>query len=91
MLNLVKSKLFICREWHVQPSEIDRLQYFEFEQMCEEIEKYNKEQEKQSKEQQKQYDQVQSSMKNMNSMSNYNNITKQMNNSLPKISIPKLT
>ena len=91
MANLVKNKLYICKEWHIQPSEIDRLQFFEYEQMLDEIQGYNKEQEKQQKEQQKQYDSMQSSMKNMNSMSNYNNISKQMNANLPKVSLPKFT
>jgi hypothetical protein len=86
MVNLVKNKLFICKEWHIQPSEIDRLQYFDYETMLEEIDQQNKEQEKRNKEEQKQYQQMNSSMKNMN---NYNNITKQAQQSLPKVQLPK--
>ncbi len=84
--NLVKNKLFICKEWHIQPSEIDQLQFFEYEMMLQEIEQHNKEQEKRSKEEQKQYESMNSSMRNM---TNYNNIQKQAQNSLPKVSLPK--
>ena len=86
MVNLVKNKLFICKEWHIQPSEIDRLQYFDYETMLEEIDQQNKEQEKRNKEEQKQYQQMNSSMKNA---TNYNNITKQAQQSLPKVHLPK--
>ena len=27
--NLVQNKLFICKEWHIQPSEIDRMFYYD--------------------------------------------------------------
>ena len=57
MVNLVKNKLFISKEWHIQPSEVDRLQYFEYEMIIEEIDQNNKEQEKHYKEEQKQYQQ----------------------------------
>lgn len=86
MVNLVKNKLFISKEWHIQPSEIDRLQYFEYEMILEEIDQHNKEQEKQQKNEQKQYDQMHSSMKNM---TNFNNISKQAQQTLPKVSLPK--
>ena len=51
--NLVTNKLYICRDWHIQPSEIDRLPYFEFELYKEDIHKHNKEEEKRQKEQEK--------------------------------------
>jgi len=82
--NLAKSKLFISKEWHIQPSEIDKLVYYEYEEVIEEINEYNKEQEKRSKEEQKEYDSMRKSMPNINNMQN--NISKNM--SLPKISIP---
>ena len=37
--SLVRNKLFICKEWHVQPSEIDKMPYYEYEQILEEIKK----------------------------------------------------
>lgn len=88
MVNLVKNKLFISKEWHIQPSEVDRLQYFEYEMILEEIDQNNKEQEKHYKEEQKQYQQMQSSMK---SMTNYNNMSKQAQQTLPKVHLPKFT
>jgi len=84
--NLVVNKLYICKEWHIQPSEIDRLVYFEYEQMLDTIQEDHKEQEKRSKEEQKQYESMKKGMPNMNTM------MKSMNQStptLPKISLPK--
>ncbi len=82
--NLVRNKLNICKEYHIQPSEIDRLQYYEYEYMLEEINKDIKEQEKRQKEQDKQQ------QKTMGSMSNYNQIMRNAQASMPKFSMPKL-
>lgn len=84
--NLVKNKLYICKEWHIQPSEIDKMIYFEYEQMLEDIQEFNKEQEKQNKEEQKQYNSMMSQSK---SMQNYNNMYKNAQQSLPKVHLPK--
>ena len=35
--NLTKNKLFICKEYHIQPSEIDRMQFWEYEWYTDEI------------------------------------------------------
>ena len=86
--NLVKSKLYIAREWHIQPSEIDKLAYYEYEQMIEEINASNKEQEKRNKEEEQRYAAMQSSIPNMNSISK--NFGKNMPNmTLPKMNLPK--
>ena len=53
--NLVKNKLFICKEYHIQPSEIDRMVYFEYEYILEDIKKEQKEAEKRNKEDEKKY------------------------------------
>ena len=83
--NLAKSKLYICRDWHIQPSEIDKLPYYEYEWMIEYINEDYKEQEKRSKEEQKQYDSMKKGMPNMNNMmKGYQQPT------LPKINLPKL-
>jgi len=82
--NLAKSKLYICKDWHIQPSEIDKLPYYEYEWMIEYINEDYKEQEKRSKEEQKQYDSMKKGMPNMNNiMKGYQQPT------LPKISLPK--
>ena len=62
---MVKNKLFICKEYHIQPSEIDRMVYFEYEYILEDIKKEQKEAEKRNKEDEKKYG-------NMGKMSNYN-------------------
>lgn len=85
--NLVKNKLYICRDWHMQPSEIDKMVYFEYEQILEEINDFNKEQEKRNKQEQQQYDKMmQQSRKN----ANYNQMYKNAQSTLPKVHIPKL-
>lgn len=83
--NLVKNKLYISKEWHIQPSEIDHLVYYEYEQILDEINEQNKEQEKRNKEEQKQYDSMRQSIPNMN------NMTKNFgqNMTLPKVNLPK--
>lgn len=80
--NLVKNKLYISRDWHIAPSEIDRLVYFEYEQMLEDINEFNKEQEKKSKEEREQYDNMMSKSK-MNT--NFNSMYKNAQSSLPKV------
>ena len=90
MENLVKNKLHICKEWHIQPSEIDRLQYFEYEQMVDEIKAYNKEQEKQQKAQNKEYEQMRKNMSTSNqTIPNLNKMQNQALQNLPKVSIPR--
>jgi len=83
--NLVVNKLYICRDYHIQPSEIDKMVYFEYEYIWEEIKKEQKEQEKRQKEDEKKYGQPK--MPNYNQM--MNNVGKSMP-SLPKFSIPKI-
>lgn len=85
--NLVKNKLYISRDWHIAPSEIDKMVYFEYEQMLEDISEFNREQEKRSKEEREQYDNMMSKSK-MNT--NFNSMYKNAQSSLPKVSIPKL-
>ena len=82
--NLAKSKLFICKDWHIQPSEIDKLAYYEYEELIEDINEYNKEQEKRSKQEQEEYNSIKSSMPNVNNMQK--NLMGNMK--LPKMSIP---
>ena len=53
--NLVKNKLGIAHEYHIQPSEIDRLQYYEYEIMLDEIKDEQKKEEKRQKEEEEKY------------------------------------
>ena len=81
--NLVKNKLFICKEYHLQPSEIDRLYYYEYEWILEEINILQKEQEKQNEAQQKEYDSMRGNM-NMGQMMN------NMKSSMPNLGSMKM-
>jgi len=81
--NLVKNKLSIAREWHIAPSEVDRMVYFEYEQILEEINEVNKEQQKQREEEEKKYQSMNKTVPNMN------NMMSNMQRSLPKVSLPK--
>lgn len=82
--NLVRNKLNICKEYHIQPSEIDRMMYFEYEYILEDINKDIKEQEKRQKEQEKQQESYKSSMPN------YSKMMSGMQSSIPKFSMPKI-
>lgn len=76
--SLVKNKLFISKEYHVQPSEIDRMVYFEYEYILEFINAEQKEIEKKNKEDEKKYGNL-----SKPHLPNYGNM------SLPKVNIPK--
>lgn len=84
--NLTKNKLFICREYHIQPSEIDKMQFWEYEWYTDEIKEISKNEEKKQKEQEKEQQSLKSSL-NPNSM--MKNISTSMP-SMPKINMPKL-
>ena len=47
--NLTKNKLFICKEYHIQPSEIDKMQFWQYEWFTDEIKEITKEEEKRQK------------------------------------------
>ena len=76
--NLVQNKFVICREFHIQPSEIDKMIYFEYEYLLEDIANYTKKQEADYKKQENQY-----KMPNPNSykMPSFN---------MPKMNVPKI-
>ena len=79
---MVRNKLIICKEYNIQPSELDRMAYYEYEQILEEINIIQKDEEKRQKEQEKQYN---SQSFNPNSMMN------SMKNSMPKMSMPNMS
>lgn len=76
--NLARNKLQIAKEWNIQPSEIDKLPYFQYEEYLELIQEFNKEEEKRRKKEEKNY-----KIPSMSSMMN------SMKSSMPKMSIPK--
>lgn len=85
---MVRNKLRISKEWNIQPSEIDRLAFYEYEQILEEINIIQKEEEKRQKEENKQYNNMnpKSMMSSMrNSMPSFNTNSFKM----PTVSMPK--
>lgn len=82
--NLTKNKLFICKEYHIQPSEIDRMQFWEYEWYTDEIKEISKEQEKQQKAQEQEYDSMRSGMNTSSMMRNA-----QQSMKMPTINMPK--
>lgn len=81
---MVKNKLLICKEFKIQPSEIDRLVFFEYEYMLEDIKEYQKEKQTQAEAQEKQQEMMQRQMRNpMGGMK-----TPQMP-AMPKFTMPK--
>lgn len=79
--SLVQNKFILCREYHIQPSEIDRMLMFEYEYLLEDITNYVKEQEKQRKKDEKE---------NKMGLPNYNSMMSQAQASVPKVSVPRL-
>ena len=91
--NLVRNKLFICKNYNIQPSEIDRMWYFEYETLVKEINEYQKkeeeEQKKQEKEQNKNMPNIGSMMSQQRQMQS--NLMSNFSSSpppLPQVSLP---
>ena len=86
---MVRNKLLICKEYHIQPSEIDRMAFYEYEQILEEINIIQKDEEKRQKEQEKAYN---TNNFNPNGMMNSmkNSMPPMRAPSMPNISMPKL-
>ena len=81
--NITKNKLFICKEYHIQPSEIDRMQFWEYEWYTDEIKEITKEQEKQQKQQEKEQNAMMGSM-------NPSSMMRNVQSSMPNIAAPKM-
>ena len=81
--NLVRNKLYICKEYHIQPSEIDRLVFFEYEYMLEDIKAEQKEAERRNAEEEKKYS-------SMNKVPNYNQMMSNVGRSMPSLSSFKM-
>lgn len=84
--NSVKNDLYIAKEYHIQPSELKVMKYYEYEWILEEIKIIQKEQERQEEAQNKQYNNMQKSLNPASMMSNI----KMPSISMPKVNIPKL-
>lgn len=80
--NLVQNKFIICREYHIQPSEIDRMYMYDYEYLLEDIKDYVKKQEKQREQEEKEN-------QNKYRMPNTSQMMSQASASIPKVSVPK--
>lgn len=80
---MVRNKLYICKEYHIQPSEIDRLVFFEYEYMLEDIKAEQKEAERRNAEEEKKYS-------SMNKVPNYNQMMSNVGRSMPSLSSFKM-
>ena len=80
VVNSVRNSLFICREYHIQPSEILRMPYWIYEEYLANIKDIQKKEEKEQKDQDKRYNGMMPKMPSMPKMSAP---------AMPKISIPK--
>ena len=80
VVNSVRNSLFICREYHIQPSEILRMPYWIYEEYLANIKDIQKKEEKEQKDQDKRYNSMIPKMPSMPKMSAP---------VMPKISIPK--
>lgn len=91
--NLVKTKIYISKEFHIQPSEIDKLPYYEYEMYLEQMNLIAKQQEEENKKQQEEYESMRSNM-NPSKMMNNSNMTPKMPTvnmpKMPTVNIPKL-
>ena len=76
---MVKSKVGLAKEYHIQPSEIDKMVYFEYEYLLEEINVIQKQQEEQNANHQKEYSSMQNSM-----------MPKMPQMTIPKIQMPTI-
>lgn len=81
--NLVRNKLYICKDYHIQPSEIDRMMFFDYETILEEINVLQKEQEKQQQEQEKAYG-------NLSPSSMTRSMNQQMNHQMESFKMPRV-
>lgn len=53
--NLVKNRLYIAKDFNIQPSEIARMPYYEYEFLLEDIKEFAEEEKKRNKEQEDKY------------------------------------
>lgn len=53
--NLVKNRLYIAKDFNIQPSEIARMPYYEYEFLLEDIKEFAEEEKKRNREQEDKY------------------------------------
>lgn len=86
---MVKNKIQISKNYHIQPSEIDRLPYFEYEWYIEEIKEIQKEEEAKNEEESK-HGNIPSLSSLQNQYKNMTSPSMQSIPNLPQIHIPTI-
>ena len=80
LVSLIANKAILCKDpFCLQPSEIDKMRYWEYETFMDVVNKRIKEENKQNEEQQKQYGSM-----------NPKSMMSQAQKSMPKVSMPKM-
>ena len=92
--NLIVNKIYLSKEYHIAPSEIERMTFLEYEILLEQVNIIAKKQEEEQKKQQEDMDSMRSSMNPNKMMSSMGQQMKNFNTpsmpNMPKISVPKL-
>lgn len=82
--SLTKNKLYVCKEYNIQFSEIDKLPYYEYETILEEINVIQKKQEKES-------ENYNNDKMNMNPQKYARSMTNSISNfKMPQVKMPKI-
>jgi hypothetical protein len=85
--NLVTNKVHLAKNFHIQPSEIDKMPMWEYEMFMKTLNEVVKEENKKQKDEMDKYD-----INSYKKMANPSNMNKMMNSSIPKMpsmNIPK--
>lgn len=90
--NNLTTMLYLGREYHFPPSDIDKMFYWEFEWMMEDVREYNKKEEERQKEEEKKQQDMQANMnpsQQLRSIQNSTTMPKMPSISMPKFNMPK--
>lgn len=79
----------LAKEYHIQPSEVDKMMFFEYETFLEEMNIIAKKQQEDAEKQQEQYDSMSKDITPSSVMKNAKTQMKAPKISMPKINIPK--
>ena len=86
IINLIKVKVSLAKEFHIQPSEIDNMSFWEYELFMKELNSVIKEENKRQESEMEK-----SGYGDIKKMSNYKNIERQYKSSMPKMPpMPKI-
>ena len=84
VVNLISIKASLAKNFHIQPSEIDKMPMWEYEMFIDEMNKQVKEENKQQQDEMDKYH-----VSDYQKMANPKNLNKMMNPKMPNMSMPK--